>query len=246
VFVRLDKALADCGAGTRKELRAAIRQGEVTRAGVPLLCPETRVNPLTDTVCFRGEMMRLTPMVYIMLHKPPGVLSATADVRGRTVLDLLPQSLRGRGLFPAGRLDKDATGFLLLTNDGPLAHRLLTPRGHVEKVYRATLEQPLTIADIAAFTAGVYLAAEDDRPAVQTKPATLEILTPTVGRVTLAQGIYHQVKRMFAAQGNRVVALHREKFAGLALDAHLAPGDWRFLTPQELEKILTLKTEEKS
>jgi len=166
-----------------------------------------------------------------MLHKPAGVVSAARDTRAATVLDLLPGGLRRRDLFPVGRLDKDTTGLLLITDDGALAHDLLSPKRHVPKVYLATLREAATEADVEAFAAGIRLGDE------LCLPAQLNILEGNTARVVLYEGKYHQVKRMFAVRGNEVTSLHREAMGGLALDPALDPGTCRELSGEELENL---------
>ena len=167
-----------------------------------------------------------------MLHKPAGILSATADTKQPTVIGLLSPELQRQGLFPVGRLDKDTTGLLLLTNDGDFAHCVISPKKHVPKVYRAEVDGVLDAADVAAFAEGLLLA--DD---LHCLPAELEILAPTVGHVTVFEGKYHQVKRMFAARGKHVIALHRESVGGLRLDPALLPGEYRELSEAEKKAV---------
>ena len=168
---------------------------------------------------------------HLMLNKPAGVLTATEDGKQATVMELLPALYRACGCMPVGRLDKDTTGLLLLTTDGTLAHRLIAPERHVDKVYEAEVEGALEEADIAAFAQGIPLK---DFTAL---PARLEILGPGRGRVTVREGKYHQVKRMFGARGKPVLRLHRTAFGPLALDAGLAPGEYRELTEKEIAAL---------
>ena len=173
--------------------------------------------------------MDCAPFVYVMLYKPEGLLSATEDRRQKTVLDLLPKELRRRGLFPVGRLDKDTTGLLLLTDDGALAHALLSPKKHVDKVYLARVEGRVDRSDISALAEGMTLG-----DGTRCLPAGLEPLGDgSQCRVTLREGKYHQVKRMLAARGKPVLTLKRLSMGGLALDEELKPGEWRFLTKEE-------------
>lgn len=226
---RIDKLLASTGRWSRKEVRELIRQGRVRAEGRAVLRPEEKLQPETAALLVDGQPVDCSPFVYIMLHKPAGLLSATEDARQPTVLDLLPEELRRRGLFPVGRLDKDTTGLLLLTDDGPLAHRLLSPRKHVDKVYRARVEGVLDQEDVRALAEGMVL--EDG---LHCLPAGLEVLGEgSECLVTLREGKYHQVKRMLAARGKPVTALHRQSMGPLTLDQGLKPGKWRFLTPAE-------------
>ena len=167
-----------------------------------------------------------------MLHKPAGVVSATRDVRERTVVDLVPPQLRRPGLFPAGRLDKDTTGMMILTDDGELAHRILSPRSHVPKTYIARLDRPVTEEMVRAFAAGIPLKGEGE-----CLPATLRVRGEQEGEVTICEGMYHQIKRMFAVCGATVLTLKRISMGGLALDPALAEGACRELTAEELELL---------
>lgn len=231
-LTRLDKLIADSGRATRSEAKALIRAGRITVNGALPRRADEKYDPDRDTVALDGETLSCAPHCCLMLHKPGGVLSATEDSRQQTVLDLLPQALRRQGLFPVGRLDKDTTGLLLLTNDGDLAHRIISPKKHVAKVYIAAVDAPLDETDAAAFAAGLTLA-----DGTQCLPAALELLRPTKARVTVYEGKYHQIKRMFAARGKHVTALHRARIGALELDPSLAPGEFRPLRPEELEAI---------
>ena len=182
-----------------------------------------------------GAPVRLRAPVLLMLHKPAGLLSATEDRRQKTVLDLLPEHLRRRGLFPVGRLDKDTEGLLLLTDDGPLGHALLSPKNHVDKVYYARVEGVLTAADTAAFAGGMVLA-----DGLECLPAGLELLSPQEALVTLREGKFHQVKRMLAACGKPVTYLKRLSMGPLRLDEALAPGAFRPLTVGEIHTLLDI------
>ncbi|MCD8376796.1 MAG: 16S rRNA pseudouridine(516) synthase [Oscillospiraceae bacterium] len=230
---RLDKLLSGTGRWTRKQVKELIRTGRVTVDGVPAARPEQPCSPAA-----RVQVDVPLGPVYIMLHKPAGLLSATEDARQETVLELLPEYLRRAGLFPVGRLDKDTEGLLLLTNDGALAHRLLSPRAHVDKVYFVRADGPLSREDALAFAAGLTL--EDGTVC---KSAVLEPLeTSGEALITIREGKYHQIKRMLAQRGRRVEYLKRLSMGPLDLDPALVPGQWRFLTPQEqklLEYLLT-------
>ena len=235
MLLRLDKILADTGLYSRKEARDLIRAGRVRADGVPVSGPETRLDPDAAALTVDGAPLPVSRFHYFMLHKPDGVLSATEDRRQPTVLDLLGPAERRMGLFPVGRLDKDTTGLLLLTDDGPLGHRLLSPKYHVPKVYLARIAGRVGEADIAAFAAGMTL--EDG---TQCRSAVLEDLGEGLARVTLREGKYHQVKRMLAARGKPVASLHRERFGPLALDGALRPGCYRALTLEELQALKDL------
>jgi 16S rRNA pseudouridine516 synthase len=182
-----------------------------------------------EEITANGKALNRDAFVYYMMNKPAGVLCATRDPSFRTVLDLVPESTRRKGLFPAGRLDKDTEGFVLLTNDGALAHRVLSPKNHVPKTYFARVDAPVPPELKRAFAAGVTLGNGD-----VCKPAALEPLGGNEARVIITEGMYHQIKRMFHRHGLSVVYLRREKIGGLALDAKLPLGGVREITPEEL------------
>ncbi|MGI6254971.1 MAG: pseudouridine synthase [Acutalibacter sp.] len=229
---RLDKFLASQGLGTRKEVGKLIRSGAVTVDGLSQRDPGAKVDPRKQQVAVEGRSVSYQEHLYIMMNKPAGVLSATEDRHAETVLDLLPEELRRRGLFPAGRLDKDTTGLMLITDDGDLAHRMLSPKKHVYKLYLATLDAPVTEEDVEAFQAGIHWAGESYAPGrLWTKE------DPFQGYVEIREGRFHQVKRMFEARGKTVQQLKRLKIGGLALDDTLGEGECRLLTPEEVESI---------
>lgn len=230
---RLDKLLASTGRWSRREVKALIKEGRVLVDGVPARGGEAKADPDSALIEVDGEALDLRPYTYVMLHKPAGVLSATEDARQETVLDLLPPELRRRGLFPVGRLDRDTEGLLLLTNDGDLAHRLLSPKSHVEKVYFARLDRPLGEADREAFAQGVTLA-----DGLRCMPAGLELLGDgSEVMVTLHEGKFHQIKRMIASRGAAVCYLKRVAMGALCLDDSLEKGKYRFLSAEEVTKI---------
>lgn len=225
---RLDKIISATGKKSRREVREMVRQGRVLVDGKPAPAADMKVDPQTAVILLDGEPLGYEKFTYVMLHKPAGVLTATEDRRQETELDLLPPELRRRALSPVGRLDKDTEGLLLLTNDGQLAHRLLSPKSHVDKVYYARVDGALEPGDIAAFAAGMTLG-----DGLECLPAGLEILSPTEALVTLREGKFHQVKRMLAARGKPVLYLKRLSMGRLRLDPALAPGAWRMLTEEE-------------
>ena len=225
---RLDKIISATGKKSRREVREMVRQGRVLVDGKPAPAADMKVDPQTAVILLDGEPLGYEKFTYVMLYKPAGVLTATEDRRQETVLDLLPPELRRRALSPVGRLDKDTEGLLLLTNDGQLAHRLLSPKSHVDKVYYARVDGALEPGDIAAFAAGMTLG-----DGLECLPAGLEILSPTEALVTLREGKFHQVKRMLAARGQPVLYLKRLSMGRLRLDPALAPGAWRMLTEEE-------------
>lgn len=223
-MMRLDKYLAERTGMTRSESRKAVTKGRVSIDGAVCRKADTQLDEHTAAVALDGVPLAgaYRKFVYIMLNKPEGVVSASRDKKDTTVVDLVAADFPRRELFPAGRLDKTSTGFVLLTDDGALAHDILSPAHHVEKQYVVTLDTPLTDAMRRGFAAGVTLT--DDGLTVQ---------------VTLRQGVYHQIKRMFGVFDAGVNALHRESIGGVALDAALAPGQWRELTAAEVERLRT-------
>ena len=229
---RLDKRLAATGLWSRKEARELVRGGRVTVDGQTARSPEEKVTE-DSAVLVDGEPLDGGGPVYIMLHKPAGVVSATEDPREPTVLSLLPERYRRLGLFPAGRLDKDTEGLLLLTNDGPLAHRLLAPKSHVDKVYYVEVDGLLDGDDCRAVAEGVTLA-----DGYTCLPGELEVLPGARSAyITLHEGKYHQIKRMLAARGKPVTYLKRLRFGPLELDPELPPGGWRALTEGEIQAL---------
>lgn len=228
--LRLDKLVAKCGFGSRAQARALIRSGLVHVDGEPVRDGGILIDPCTTEVKVAGQTLNYSEYHYYMLNKPAGVLSATRDSRQPTVIELLPKTMAGLKLFPVGRLDKDTRGLLLLTNDGNLAHGLLAPKKGIPKIYRALIDGMVGKADVAAFAAGIPLA---DFTAL---PADLTVLTPgtqTQVQVTLFEGKFHQVKRMFRARGFTVLDLERVAMGPIKLDPLLSPGKFRPLTKTE-------------
>lgn len=232
--MRLDRAAAMAGL-TRSEAKKAVIAGRVTMDGAVVRDPAAQADPCRVQV--DGAAVRSPGEIYIMLNKPAGVITATEDGRLPTVVDLIPPELRRRGPGPVGRLDRDVTGLVLLTSDGQLAHRLISPKWKAEKRYRARCEGRLTEADAEAFAAGIPLSDFTARP------AKLEILEAgdgfSLADVTLTEGKFHQVKRMFAAVGHPLAALCRLQIGPLTLDEALAPGEWRILTDEEIKALKT-------
>ena len=229
---RLDKRLAATGRWSRKEAKELIRSGRVTVDDQVCRVPEEKVAD-GARVQVDGAALEGTGPVYLMLNKPAGLVSATEDPRQPTVLCLLPERYRRLGLFPAGRLDKDTEGLLLLTNDGPLAHRLLSPRFHVDKVYYLEVDGVLEPSDCRAVEQGMELA-----DGTVCRPGVLEILPGgRAARLTIREGKYHQVKRMMAARGKPVTYLKRVAFGPLKLDETLPGGGWRALTEEEIQAL---------
>lgn len=232
--IRLDKYLADMGKGTRSEVKKAISKGLVRVNNVIVKKPETKLDTDSDHVLFDGVLVGYAQHEYYMLNKPAGVISATEDKREKTVIDLIIERKR-KDLFPVGRLDRDTEGLLLISNDGELAHRLLSPSKHVDKVYYAKIDGEVTIEDVEAFQQGVDIGEEE-----LTRPAKLRVLksgTQSEIELTICEGKFHQVKRMFQAVGKEVVYLKRLQMGTLILDESLKPGEYRELTEQEIADL---------
>ena len=233
-MIRLDKYLADMSIGTRTEVKKAIRQGRVRVDNQVLKIPETKIDEMNQKVLFDDKLVSYQNFEYYMLNKPAGVISATKDTKEQTVLDLISDKQR-KDLFPVGRLDKDTEGLLLITNDGELAHRLLSPSKHVDKVYYAKIDGRVTEEDQKAFANGVSLGNDE-----VAKSAMLEILDQgDVSEIslTIQEGKFHQVKRMFESVGKRVIYLKRISMGSLVLDENLKPGEYRALTKKEIEDL---------
>lgn len=225
--MRLDRFVSQAAGVSRSQARALIQRGQVSVDGDRVRDPSLKIGD-GSLVAHRGEPLRLSGPVYLMLHKPVGLLSATRDAGQATVLSLLPAGLAAR-VHLVGRLDKDTSGLLLLSDDGAWSHRIASPRHHCPKVYLATLAEPLDPAAEGRLAQGILLRGED----APTRPAEVQRLDDQRVRITVTEGRYHLVRRLFAALGNRVLALHRERIGGLVLDGALAPGQWRTLTPEE-------------
>ncbi len=235
--MRLDKFMTAAGAASRKETAGYVRRGRITVDGIPAAKPDMQIEP-SQTVMLDGVPVIYREFTYIMMHKPRGVVSATDDPGDTTVLDLLPEQLQKLNLFPAGRLDKNTTGFVLLTTDGQLAHRILSPKHHVEKGYRFTVKFPLSDEDAAALEAGIVLSADSHAAEWKTAPCRITLDDDRKsGEIILTEGKYHEIKRMMEAVHNQITSLSRFSFAGILLDPTLAPGEWRYLTSDE-EQLL--------
>lgn len=227
--MRLDKFVADAAQLTRSAARGLIAKGRVTVNGQVCKKADCALRE-GDSVCADGKPLACEEYVYIMLNKPAGVVSASTDGRDKTVVDLVGGAFPRRQLFPAGRLDKTSTGFVLLTDDGAFAHDILAPKRHVPKTYRVVLDAPVTDEMVEAFAAGVTLA---DGQTMQPARLIPDEADPFAATVVLRQGVYHQIKRMFGVLDAGVDQLHRTAIGGLALDEGLAPGAWRLITPEE-------------
>ena len=230
---RLDKVISNLGYGSRKEVKALCKKGFVEVDGIVVKDSSINIDPEKSIISINGEELRYRKYIYLMMNKPDGVISATYDNREETVIDLLEVEHQVFEPFPVGRLDKDTVGLLLLTNDGELNHRLISPKWHVDKVYFAKIDKKVTEEDVEAFKKGIKL---DD--GYVCKEGKLEILSASDEgsevRVTIQEGKYHQVKRMFEALDKKVVYLQRIEFGGLFLDEELEEGEYRELTEEEL------------
>ncbi len=231
--MRLDKLLSGAGLGSRKEIKQFLRKGAATVNGVVVKNADINVDENKDIITFFGEKIIYREFIYLMLNKPAGVVSATYDNRDETVISLVPDEYIHYELFPVGRLDKDTEGLLIITNDGAMAHRVLSPKHHVPKKYYAEVNAEITDADIIKFKEGIIL---DD--GYKTMPAELERITDKAAYVTIAEGKFHQIKRMFADTGKKVEYLKRIKFGAIELDPALKPGEIREFTETEI-KLLT-------
>lgn len=231
--IRLDKYLADMGLGTRSEVKVFLRKGLITLNGAVVKQPELKISPKNSVVCYNGTQVSYTEYEYYMLNKPQGCVSATEDRNHKTVLDYVPAARHD--LFPVGRLDIDTEGLLLVTNDGALAHHLLSPRHQVDKTYYAKIRGRVTVQDVRSFAEGLDIGEKQP-----TRPARLEILVSddiSEIHVTITEGRFHQVKRMFEAVGKEVLFLKRLSMGSLVLDEHLLPGECRSLTQEELAQL---------
>ncbi len=232
---RLDKVLASQNIGSRKEVGHLIRKGIVTVNGIVVKKADMKVNGELDKICVNGAALQFKRYLYLMMNKPAGILSASRDNLCQTVLNLLPQTYQRRGLFPAGRLDRDTEGLLIITNDGIFAHKMLAPKSNIDKVYHAKLNVPVTAEDIVRFAQGVVING------LHCLPASLESFEKNNepwARITVCEGKFHQVKRMLAACGKIVLYLERVKIGNLELDTDLKRGQVRELTIEEKDAIL--------
>ena len=236
-MIRIDKFLSQMQVATRSESKKLIKNKRITKNGVTVTDGGEKCDPDNDCICLDGTPIAYQEYHYVMLHKPAGCVTATEDRYDKTVMEFLPEKLR-RGLSPVGRLDKDTEGLLLITDDGALNHQLLVPGKHVPKTYYAHIDGIVTSADIAAFQTGLDIGEKK-----LTAPAILEILhtdetaSASEIKVTITEGKFHQVKRMFQAVGKKVVYLKRLSMGSLTLDETLAPGNWRELTKEEITNL---------
>ncbi len=239
--MRLDKFLSNMGLGSRTDVKRDLARGAITVNGRVEKSPKVHIDPEVDEVFCGTKRISYVPLVYLMLNKPQGYISATEDRNMQTVLDLVPKGYRHYDLFPAGRLDRDTVGLLLLTNDGPLAHRLLSPKYHVGKTYRVTAERPLSDADLDCLQSGVVIA--DNYTTLPAKAVRVSEDPPVID-LTIREGKYHQVKEMLLAVDNCVVFLERLVFGPLLLDSQLERGQLRPLSVKEIEALYASTQEE--
>ena len=235
---RLDKILATAGCGSRKEVKALVRQGRVKINGTTVRSADEKIDPQLDKILLDGTLIEYKKHIYLMMNKPQGVISASSDPKASTVVDLVPESLRRKGLFPAGRLDKDTEGFVLLTDDGQFAHDILSPRKHIPKTYVATVDIPLDQRAVEAFAQGIDIGQGQICKSAQLRLVEKEGRQECI--VVLQEGMYHQIKRMFGTLGGRVLTLKRIRMGNLDLDEKLAPGQCRELTEAELQQLKCL------
>lgn len=232
---RIDKIMSSQNIGSRSEIKSMIKAGRIFADGILVKRPEEKFDIERTVFCVDGKKITFKKHIYIMMNKPSGVLSASNDRCAKTVIDLLPDSIRRRGLFPAGRLDKDTEGLIIITDDGEFAHKMLSPKSHVFKLYEAVTDKMLTYSDIIAFRKGIRCGE------VEYLPADLKIIGEKSALVEICEGKFHQVKKMFNAVGANVVSLKRLRIGELFLDDSLAPGESRELSDDELVYILSRK-----
>ncbi len=234
--LRIDKMLSNSGIGSRKQIKTDARKGFVEVNGTIEKDSSKIIDTETDTVKYKGEVIKYTQYIYLMMNKPRGVVSATEDNYDKTVIDLLDDEEKFYEPFPVGRLDKDSEGLLLITNDGKLAHELLSPRKHVDKTYYVEVAEEITEDDVRAFEEGVILKEDN----YKTLPAKLQIMEsgyPSICLVTIREGKFHQLKRMFNAVNNEVTYLKRISMGALKLDEPLKTGQYRHLTEEEINLL---------
>lgn len=235
IMERLDKIIASQGKFSRSEVKKLVKSGRITVDGKLPKSSDIKLSPDECDIRIDGESLNYKKHIYIMLNKPQGVISASNDREQQTVIDLVPKDLFREGLFPAGRLDGDTTGFVLITDDGDFAHRILSPKNHIMKTYHATLRDELTEDDIIRFKEGLTLG--DGTECLEAHVRVLESGDINLAEIKICEGKYHQVKRMFASIGNKVLELRRVKMGGLDLDESLREGECREITDKELKMI---------
>lgn len=231
ILLRLDKFLTDAGVATRTEAARAAREGKISVNNIIIRKSGTHVDPVCDKIIYCGNVVTYREFTYIMLNKPEGYVSSTDDPKSPNVLMLLPERLRRIGLFPCGRLDKNTVGLLLLTNNGPLSHKLLAPKNHVEKKYRFRVSDVLSAEDIDRLESGVDIGG------YVTAPCRLEMTGENEGFISITEGKYHQIKLMMSAVGTHITFLERVSFGPIELDNSLERGSWRYLSENEQSLI---------
>ncbi len=235
--MRIDKLISEMGLAGRRECAALAKRGQLLVDGVPVRDPSCHIDPERQTVTLSGRVVEYSKYTYVMLNKPEGYVSATDDESLPYVTELLPEEYRRRGLFPVGRLDRDTVGLMILTNDGALSHALLSPKHHVDKVYRFSADEPLPEGTEEKFRHGVTLS-----DGYECKSAQITLDADRLhGEIILTEGKYHQIKRMIAASGSHVTYLERIRFADIPLDPELGRGQWRLLSPDEIKKLRSAK-----
>lgn len=232
--MRLDKLISSQGKYSRSDVKKLIKQGLVVVDGRKATTSDEKVDPNSAEVLVCGKPFIYKEHIYIMLNKPQGVVSATDDRVHKTVIDLVPSELKRDGLFPAGRLDTDTEGFVLITDDGDFAHKILSPKNHVEKTYIAEIAEPISEDDIKLLESGIVL-----KDGFECLPAKIKPISEKIIEIKICEGKYHQIKRMLGAVGNKVVSLKRVKIGGLPLDVDLKPGFCREITQEEMGEICT-------
>ncbi len=232
---RIDKILSSQNISSRSNTKILIKRRLIRVNNKLVKKPEEKFDPETDIIEVEGRQLRFKKNLYIMMNKPSGILSASRDTRSETVIDLLPGSMRREGLFPAGRLDKDTEGFILITDDGELAHKMLSPKSHVYKLYKAQCDRKLTEDDVTAFGKGIQMGE------ISFLPAEMKLISDDTALVEICEGKFHQVKKMFQSVGAQVIKLKRLRIGEVFLDDSLAPGECRELSEKELNDILSRK-----
>ena len=230
---RIDKILSSQNIGSRNDIKEMIKKKRISADGKIILKPDEKFNPETAEIKIDGNIISFKKYLYIMMNKPSGVLSATYDKYDKTVIDILPKEFQRNGLFPAGRLDKDTEGFVLITDDGELAHKMLSPKNHVYKLYKAVVDKTLTDEDVQSFEQGISFGQDDFLP------ASMKILDEHTALVEICEGKFHQVKKMFNSVGANVIYLKRLRIGGVFLDENLSDGECRELTQNEISDILS-------
>ncbi len=231
---RIDKIFASSEVLTRSECQRAVKRGRIKVNGEIIKSTSIKADKDNDEILLDGKSVEFKKFVYIMLNKPQGVVSATDDKLDKTVIDILPEDYKRRGLFPCGRLDKDTVGLVIVTNDGVSAHRRLAPKNHAEKVYYFECAEEVSYSDKTKVENGVLL-----KDGYTTKPCKVKLLTKNSGEITLTEGKYHEIKRIFGSLGNKITYLKRIEFAKIKLDTTLREGEARYLTKEE-ENLFTL------